>query len=757
MPNREAEDSIKSSMPQPDTEAAIAFLKRWRPSGVLTLAAIEPDGPIETKSWRIDRPTVWDQITRWIAKWQGKRNLYFTANETRPIDKKPTKQDVTHIRANFTDADPDTSEGYAIGRARLLDEMLPRFIGGDLPATVTIDSGNGLQGLWQGEDGEPVTEGTIEAFEAINKPFSEAMGSKGIFNVDRLLRLPGTINLPNQAKLSKGYPAEPTLARLIHSSGVRYTADQIKAWTEKAVAAERARVEAEAKRQQQERQQGQQQDHQLAGLPEALRTRFAAHLKSDPILGRRWRGDTTGLNDTTRSGVDMSLGAQLKKRGYTFNEMTSILRIFPHGAGSEKDDRYFSRIWEHTGQQQDKPAPEQPAVALDLRGFKATDLNNIPPRPWLLGTTALRGAVTAVSAPGGTSKSTLELERCVSLATGIPITGEQVYERVRVWYLSAEDPREEVMRRIKAICLKFSIDPSLLEGWLFVHDLSDGPIKLAVRAETRIVHPDTPRLAATLDEYKIGYVVLDPLVSFHELNENDNVEMALVIRALSGVAQQTGVAIKIVAHARKGHLAGDADAMRGGSAIRDGCRSVETLTTMTEEEAKDLNIEAGDRRWLVRLDDAKANFAAPLEQVTWLRRESVDLGNSDGIRPSDKVGVLRPVDISDKAGEARRQAASRHEQEIAAVAELVAGAIAGSGGTEMLLKDVAADIEGDLRLKPSAVRSRISAAIPIAPKGRDLIIQGEHVRLWIRRNGSHQTAPQTIVRQVIDDQAGPHE
>jgi hypothetical protein len=218
MPNREAEDTIKSAsgnsgMPQPDTAAAIEFLKRWRPSGVLTLVAILPDKKpeeIEGRSWITERPGVSDQITRWLAKWQGRRNLYFTANETRPMDTKPAKVDVTCIWAFYSDADPDTSQGYAIGRALLLDEMLPRFIGGDLPATVTIDSGNGLQGLWQGEDGEPVTEGTIESFEAVNKPFSEAMGSKGIFNVDRLLRLPGTINLPNQAKLSKGYPAEPT-------------------------------------------------------------------------------------------------------------------------------------------------------------------------------------------------------------------------------------------------------------------------------------------------------------------------------------------------------------------------------------------------------------------------------------------------------------------------------------------------------------------------------------------------------------------
>ena len=212
-----------------------------------------------------------------------------------------------------------------------MGEMLPRFTGGGLPATVVIDSGNGLQALWRFD--EPMTD--IDRFEAINKPFSEVMGSKGTYNVDRLLRIPGTLNLPNKAKLRKGYPAAPSLARVVHSSDARYSIIQLEGWTERAQAAakERARAEAEAKRWQQEEQE-------LAGLPEALRTKFAAQLRSDPMVERRWRGDTTGLKDTTRSGIDMSLAALLKKRGYTYDDMVAILRIFPRGAGAEKDDRY---------------------------------------------------------------------------------------------------------------------------------------------------------------------------------------------------------------------------------------------------------------------------------------------------------------------------------------------------------------------------------------------------------------------------------
>ena len=330
----------QAESPRPDTAAAIEFLQWWRPVGVLTLSAIEPDGPIDTQSWKIDGPSVWDRIARWIGRWQGRRNLYFMANEAWPMNKKPAKEDMTHIWAAFTDADPDTAQGHAAGRAQLMGEMLPRFTGGDLPATVVIDSGNGLQALWRFD--EPTTD--IDRFEAINKPFSEAMGSKGTYNVDRLLRIPGTFNLPNKAKLRNGYPAAPSLARVVHSSDARYRISQLEGWTERAQAAakERARVETEARRR---------QEQVLASLPEALHTRFRAHLDGDEWIARRWRGEPTGLNDTTRSGFDMSLGALLKSRGYGYGDMVAILRIFPHGAGAEQDDRYFRRIWDHTGQQ----------------------------------------------------------------------------------------------------------------------------------------------------------------------------------------------------------------------------------------------------------------------------------------------------------------------------------------------------------------------------------------------------------------------
>ena len=85
----------RAENPQPDTISAIKFLQWWRPTGVLTLSAIEPDGPIDTQDWKIDDPAAWDRIARWIDGWQGRRNLYFIANEAWAVSKKPAKEDMT--------------------------------------------------------------------------------------------------------------------------------------------------------------------------------------------------------------------------------------------------------------------------------------------------------------------------------------------------------------------------------------------------------------------------------------------------------------------------------------------------------------------------------------------------------------------------------------------------------------------------------------------------------------------------------------
>lgn len=68
-----------------------------------------------------------------------------------------------------------------------------------------------------------------------------------------------------------------------------------------------------------------------AALQGDLPQRFVELRHADPTLSRRWEGNTEGLSDASRSGLDMALVAQLVIRGFNDAEITAILRGFVHG------------------------------------------------------------------------------------------------------------------------------------------------------------------------------------------------------------------------------------------------------------------------------------------------------------------------------------------------------------------------------------------------------------------------------------------
>ncbi|POG00117.1 phage/plasmid primase, P4 family [Pseudomonas putida] len=65
--------------------------------------------------------------------------------------------------------------------------------------------------------------------------------------------------------------------------------------------------------------------------PADLPIRFVELLAGDADLRKRWGGDTEGLKDTSRNGLDMSLTSLLVKRGFNDAEIAKIHHAFPHG------------------------------------------------------------------------------------------------------------------------------------------------------------------------------------------------------------------------------------------------------------------------------------------------------------------------------------------------------------------------------------------------------------------------------------------
>jgi hypothetical protein len=201
---------------EPSPSPAVDFLQQFRLNGPWVLTAIIPDGATETITARTA-----DEVDAFVRKYNGKRNLYYSVNPTwRPMNKKAAKTDIAAIEYALGDFDPNDGESVEDAKARYLAAL------GD-DGSAILDSGNGIQVLWKLEErivlGEPIKNGKgelefspedqakIDDVEARIKARMEALGAKaGTQNIDRILRLPGTINLPNAKKTGDGRVPCPT-------------------------------------------------------------------------------------------------------------------------------------------------------------------------------------------------------------------------------------------------------------------------------------------------------------------------------------------------------------------------------------------------------------------------------------------------------------------------------------------------------------------------------------------------------------------
>lgn len=192
-----------------DTRAAIEFLKKWSPEGPWVLTAIVPDGKIETTTFM---PAAWVDAAQWIEERQGVKNVYFHVNPVRrKLENKASKEDVASLAWLHVDIDPRAGEDFEEERQRAL-KMLREY---KTPPTVIIDSGGGYQGFWRLEpDDKLVIDGNVtraQELEAYNVQLEKVFQADHCHNVDRIMRLPGTVNVPNAKKVKKGRKPAPAV------------------------------------------------------------------------------------------------------------------------------------------------------------------------------------------------------------------------------------------------------------------------------------------------------------------------------------------------------------------------------------------------------------------------------------------------------------------------------------------------------------------------------------------------------------------
>lgn len=191
----------------PNYGHSVEFLRRWRTAGPWHLTAVEPDSR-RISSATFDASTI-DALDAWLTAHGASRNIYFTVNSLIPgasPNKKAARSDVLSLDWLHVDVDPWDGESLEDAQERGLRTLRDEQPGG-LPApTVIVFSGGGYQGFWKLSDPLPINgdPSVYEDAARYNIQVEVLYRADRCHNVDRIMRLPGTLNRPDARKRKKG-------------------------------------------------------------------------------------------------------------------------------------------------------------------------------------------------------------------------------------------------------------------------------------------------------------------------------------------------------------------------------------------------------------------------------------------------------------------------------------------------------------------------------------------------------------------------
>ena len=273
------------------------------------------------------------------------------------------RKEIGWIRAIVSDIDvPKIKDGnpsgqhFRSGRAKLLKEVVPKIAADPVcPPSCAVDSGGGTQLWWQLDEPMPATPENVELVKGIGRTISERNSAEfPDFNFDtvtdpaRIMRLPGTINIPDAGKRAQGRSPAPATVLPEHSSGNTYSLDRLKAWappTHKTRASSSGTgklppIDVDLVRSVDDYEE----------LPDELRTKFEALCaEKNELQELFWDGKPAPWQeDESGSGFANALAWLLKGTGkFTPTEYGRLLWVWGWASAPEKiNARYIARTWD---------------------------------------------------------------------------------------------------------------------------------------------------------------------------------------------------------------------------------------------------------------------------------------------------------------------------------------------------------------------------------------------------------------------------
>lgn len=183
---------------------------------------------------------------------------------------------------------------------------------------------------------------------------------------------------------------------------------------------------------------------------------------------------------------------------------------------------------------------------LKVKTLSAHNCYTTPPPPPDFVLPGLRlGSVGMLSGPGGIGKSMLALQIAIDVSCGSNLAGLSVGSQGRVLLLNAEDPRDEISRRMWSAGQRLSDDErSLSDQNLNIISLCESDVDLMSAAWQHLIQ--SKALGMRL-------VIVDTLRALHKLNERTPEEMLSVMEYFRALCDRCKTSVLILHRFHPGH------------------------------------------------------------------------------------------------------------------------------------------------------------------------------------------------------------
>jgi len=247
------------------------------------------------------------------------------------------------------------------------------------------------------------------------------------------------------------------------------------------------------------------------------------------------------------------------------------------------------------------------------------------------------GTLGFLTSAGGAGKSMLAIQLAISLSDTTkqynfyPFVNSKT-KRGKIVYINLEDPVDIIAKRVKRI-LNFLIEHKNINNSnnYFINNIRNNlliypffGINYSLYKNKTVQESVKNNLIQLATGARL--MIIDTFRRLHDGNENDNGEMSEILKILENVAATTGTAILLLHHQNKATIGEEnlsQAIMRGASALADNARLVITMQTLSEKEAKKMDIDQDERLFYTKLNYAKVNYSAPIMPIIFKKENGI--------------------------------------------------------------------------------------------------------------------------------------